>query len=107
MLGIVIVTDGVAGTTTSVDVSSEQPAKQESAVEAPAPARRQRRRATQAAAPESSEQPAEQESEPETGGEEPEIAITDAVTEADEPGEAAIEELETGTADSTEEEPKE
>ncbi len=87
--------------------SGEQPAEQESAVEAPAPARRQRRRATQAAAPESSEQPAEQESEPETGGEEPEIAITDAVAEADEPGEAAIEELETGTADSTEEEPKE
>ncbi len=83
--------------------SSEQPAEQESAVEAPAPARRQRRRATQAAAPESSEQPAEQVSAPDSAEEEPETAVA----EADESGEATAEELETGATDSTEEEPKE
>ena len=44
--------------------SSEQPAEQESATEAPAPARRQRRRAPQAAASESSEESTEQESAP-------------------------------------------
>ncbi len=91
--------------------SGEQPAEQESAAEAPAPARRQRRRTTQAAAPESSEQPAEQESAPDSAEEEPETApetaIETVVAEADESGEAAIEELETGAADSTEEEPKE
>ncbi len=91
--------------------SGEQPAEQESAAEAPAPARRQRRRTTQAAAPESSEQPAEQESAPDSAEEEPETApetaIETVVAEADESGEAAIEELETGAADSTEEEPTE
>ena len=46
--------------------SSEQPAEQESATEAPAPARRQRRRAPQAAASESSEESTEQESATET-----------------------------------------
>ncbi len=46
--------------------SSEQPVEQESAPEAPAPARRQRRRTSEAAAPESSEQSVEQESAPET-----------------------------------------
>ncbi len=87
--------------------SGERPAEQESAAEAPAPARRQRRRTTQAAAPESSEQPAEQESAPDSAEEEPETAIETAVAEADESGEATAEELETGAADSTEEEPKE
>ena len=87
--------------------SGEQPAEQESAAEAPAPARRQRRRTTQAAAPESSEQPAEQESAPDSAEEEPETAIETAVAEADESGEATAEELETGATDSTEEEPKE
>ncbi len=87
--------------------SGEQPVEQESAEDAPAPARRQRRRATQTAAPESSEQPAEQESAPDSAEEEPETAIETAVAEADESGEATAEELETGAADSTEEEPKE
>ncbi len=87
--------------------SGAQPAEQESAAETPAPARRQRRRTTQTAAPESSEQPAEQESAPDSAEEEPETAIETAVAEADESGEAAAAELETGAADSTEEEPKE
>ncbi len=87
--------------------SGEQPVEQESAEDAPAPARRQRRRTTQTVAPESSEQPAEQESMPDSAEEEPETAIETAVAEADESGEATAEELETGTADSTEEEPKE
>ncbi len=50
--------------------SSEQPVEQESAPEAPAPARRQRRRTPEAAAPESSEQVAEQESAPEAAASE-------------------------------------
>ncbi len=86
--------------------SGEQPAEQESAEEAPAPARRQRRRTTQPAAPESSEQPAEQESEPDSAEEEPETAVEIAVAEADESGEATAEELETRAADSTEEAPE-
>ena len=63
--------------------------------------------ATEAAAPESSEQPAEQESTPDSAEEEPETAIETSVAEADESGEATAAELETGAANSTEEEPKE
>ena len=96
-----------SATETAAPESEEQSEEQESAAEAPAPARRQRRRASAAAAPESSEQPEEQESAPETGEEDPETTVDSAVAEADESNEATAEELETGVADSAEEESKE
>ncbi len=77
-----------------VPESSEQPEEQESEPEASAPAPRQRAPRRRRAAADSTE-------------EAPETATETPIAEADDSGEATVEELETGTADSAEEEPKE
>ena len=71
--------------------STELPAEQESTPEAPAP--RQRAPRSRRAAADTTEE------EPETAPETPSV-------EADEAGEAAVDEMETGAADSTDEEPE-
>jgi small subunit ribosomal protein S17 len=88
--------------TTPETAVAEAASSGEATVEEAAPARRQRRRAPEAAAPESGEQPEEQESAAEAGTEEPETAPEPAIAEVDESGEAAVGELENGTADSAE-----